>query len=280
MLLLLLVLPMAVRGAAVCPLAVPEYDCRLNGQMADAHDYTSRRSTLHRVVYDAFVKRSLLAGRRLVLWGDSPMHQQFVAIGCSLHRLDAACVINATGTVRPCTGGEVVYWGPGDTPATRVDGVVRNLTLLDRSGGKEGGIWLDGSPMGPDDVVVYSTGSHLPLDHYRRGLERLLLAFVDNVHAPYFLYLVTPQQHYATPTGEYDTGMARVPCARRRPRARQDAEVALVYDTDPMAYLVDVNLTNAGHLHIGGVDCLRYCHPGVPDVIAGKLIEAVVEALE
>lgn len=157
-------------------------------------------------------------------------------------------------------------------------------------------------PGGEDvDVLVYNVGIH-----YGSGVARKYVRqFANNIvrplaeqegnatlasnigngvsptpRRPRTIYVTTPSQHYGTDDGTWQKGMTAkskqcVDIVPSNPRADMEREILMPgINVDVLLDYGDLDL---GRMHVSkGDDCSHYCMPGVPDVVAARLLEEIL----
>ena len=92
------------------------------------------------------------------------------------------------------------------------------------------------------------------------------------------IYVTTPTQHFNTHDGQWKTGEKPNACIDRvdaNPRAELENE--LLKPGDNVDVLIDYDDLNLGMMHVqAGIDCSHYCMPGVPDVVAARLMREIL----
>ena len=95
------------------------------------------------------------------------------------------------------------------------------------------------------------------------------------------IYVTTPTQHFNTNDGQWKTGemgKEQKSCIDRvdaNPRA--DLENELLKPGENVDALIDFDDLNLGSMHVQrGNDCSHYCMPGVPDVVAARLMKEIL----
>lgn len=162
-----------------------------------------------------------------------------------------------------------------------------------------GGVTFGGKtampPGGPVDVLVYNSGIHYGMgqtrknvNHFANWIARPLMEIERAQNAthpsdgrrysrPRTVYVTTPSQHYNTYDGQWQQGMSAenkkcVDEIESNPRA--DLEKELLTPGVNVDAVLDYDDLSLGRLHVHkGFDCSHYCMPGVPDVVAARLLE-------
>ena len=95
------------------------------------------------------------------------------------------------------------------------------------------------------------------------------------------IYVTTPTQHYNTPNGQrqpWKMAKEHNVCNDRvdaNPRA--ELEKAMLIPGVNVDVLLDYDDLNLGVMHVQrGDDCSHYCMPGVPDVVAARLMKELL----
>ncbi|KAL7523932.1 hypothetical protein ACHAXR_000365, partial [Thalassiosira sp. AJA248-18] len=145
-------------------------------------------------------------------------------------------------------------------------------------------------PGGPNvDVLVYNVGIHYGvgetkqnINHFANWIVKPLLDLEknsSNVHPrTRIIYVTTPAQHYGTNDGQWKKPMTLeskqcVDQVQFNPRAELE-KVILQRPNVSVDVLLDYDDLNLGKMHVHhGHDCSHYCMPGVPDVVAARLME-------
>ena len=155
------------------------------------------------------------------------------------------------------------------------------------------------TPMGESnvDVLVYNVGIHGTLDMHAAMLRR----FVDQISLPLLflarpsevgqaktktIYVTTPTQHYNTSDGQWQWRNMTQPYSKRclarvANNPRSDLEMSILKhgglsrggNVDRLVEYGDLDL---GSMHMRHTDCSHYCLPGVPDVVAARLLQNIV----
>jgi hypothetical protein len=95
------------------------------------------------------------------------------------------------------------------------------------------------------------------------------------------IYVTTPTQHYNTQNGQWQPeGMAKenkVCNDRVDANPRAELEKELLLPGENVNVLLDYDDFNLGVMHVQrGNDCSHYCMPGVPDVVAARLMKELL----
>ncbi|EJK52315.1 hypothetical protein THAOC_28426 [Thalassiosira oceanica] len=150
------------------------------------------------------------------------------------------------------------------------------------------------------DVLVYNVGIHGTLDM----LATMLRQFVDQISLPLSslatasegdmgrtktVYVTTPTQHYNTSDGQWQWhNMTQPPSkhclARVANNPRSDLEMSILKpvglsqggNVDAVVEYGDLDL---GSMHMRHTDCSHYCLPGVPDVVAARLLQTILAVM-
>lgn len=248
--------------------------------------------------------------RRLLLVGDSSMRQVFIALGCqfwmenaiSSHSVDWLRRWPCHGTKNCVPGGVHSGFNTGSVILNNRS-IVQEIHYIPHSGSlkkNEMGIlrrwaneWNDtksitfGSnlaiPKAPNsilsahDIVVFNLGFHF--DRQRVELLQLLDRFgravVQTPGTFTLIYMKTFTQHFQTTDGSYSLLPPPPPpgCQNTtQVNARQRHEMLILREGVNVDSILDAGDSDLGYLHIGGVDCTHYCIPGVPDIVARKLV--------
>ncbi|KAL3762388.1 hypothetical protein ACHAW5_004705 [Stephanodiscus triporus] len=146
-------------------------------------------------------------------------------------------------------------------------------------------------PMSPHahvDVLVYNVGIHYKLErartninHFINWISRPLMTEDDEQRRTRTIYVTTPTQHYNTNDGQWQGGsMGKVnkvciDSVHANPRA--ELEKSLLKPGYNVDVLLDYDDLNLGIMHVQrGNDCTHYCMPGVPDVVAARLMKELL----
>ncbi|KAL3821927.1 hypothetical protein ACHAXA_008967 [Cyclostephanos tholiformis] len=146
-------------------------------------------------------------------------------------------------------------------------------------------------PLSPDthvDVLVYNDGIHYQLgrskkniNHFINWVSKPLMMEDDESQRTRTVYVTTPTQHYNTNDGQWKTGemgKEQKVCINRvdaNPRAELEKE--LLKPGENVDVLFDYDDLNLGMMHVrSGNDCSHYCMPGVPDVVAARLMREIL----
>ena len=151
------------------------------------------------------------------------------------------------------------------------------------------------------DVLVYNVGIHGTLVSAAAKLRW----FVDKISLPMMngvfesaeasvggtsrtktVYVTTPTQHYNTSDGQWQWHNMTSPhskhcLARVANNPRSDLEMSILQPVDPSGggnvdAVVEYDDLDLGSLHMRHTDCSHYCLPGVPDVVAARLLRTVL----
>lgn len=151
------------------------------------------------------------------------------------------------------------------------------------------------SPGGPKvDVLVYNVGIHYGqgrakknINHFANWIVKPLMEQERNItdgrsglSRPRTIYVTTPTQHFNTPTGQWVQGMTKeskqcVDRVQSNPRAELEKE--LLAPGVNVDALLDYDDLELGAMHVRkNNDCSHYCMPGVPDLVAARLVEELL----
>eukprot|EP00571_Detonula_confervacea_P013467 CAMPEP_0172306346 /NCGR_PEP_ID=MMETSP1058-20130122/7430_1 /TAXON_ID=83371 /ORGANISM="Detonula confervacea, Strain CCMP 353" /LENGTH=410 /DNA_ID=CAMNT_0013018193 /DNA_START=123 /DNA_END=1351 /DNA_ORIENTATION=- len=146
------------------------------------------------------------------------------------------------------------------------------------------------------DVLVYNVGIHYGpgqarkhIHHFANWIAKPLMeqpsqdrakkntaSASNNPSRPRTIYVTTPTQHYNTDNGQWQPGMTKeskacVDQVQSNPRAELEKE--LLTPGVNVDVLLDYDDLRLGKMHVRkGNDCSHYCMPGVPDVVAARLL--------
>eukprot|EP00578_Thalassiosira_sp_NH16_P012411 CAMPEP_0181123316 /NCGR_PEP_ID=MMETSP1071-20121207/25830_1 /TAXON_ID=35127 /ORGANISM="Thalassiosira sp., Strain NH16" /LENGTH=310 /DNA_ID=CAMNT_0023208441 /DNA_START=356 /DNA_END=1288 /DNA_ORIENTATION=+ len=150
-------------------------------------------------------------------------------------------------------------------------------------------------PGGPHvDVLVFNVGIHhsnlyqaqKKISNFANWIAKPLMKLrnlneLNDGHSPtQTIYVTTPTQHYNTSNGQWHHHMTPedIRCVdeiQSNPQAELEKE--LLTPGVNVDVLLDYDDLNLGGLHVRkGSDCSHYCMPGVPDVVAARLMEAIL----
>ncbi len=132
--------------------------------------------------------------------------------------------------------------------------------------------------MDNDDTKNKNNNNDVRHDGYEK-YNSSIRSGVEQRRRTRIIYVMTPSQHFNTPTGEWELNMTAesrkcINQIHKNPRSEQEkkmltpgvnVDVSLDYD--------DLNL---GSMHIQHGDCSHYCMPGVPDVVAARLMQELL----
>uniref|UniRef100_A0A7S3FFP7 SGNH hydrolase-type esterase domain-containing protein n=1 Tax=Haptolina ericina TaxID=156174 RepID=A0A7S3FFP7_9EUKA len=136
-----------------------------------------------------------------------------------------------------------------------------------------------GSPRGDPDVIFVNAGIHnarasLALRNFADKLDQLN----TSTNLPEVVWVTTPTQHFPTASGQYESRSSAIAnnawCVERVARnPRADMERTILQGrTGVLRHMLEYDDLGLGALHIGLRDCTHYCMPGVPDVMAARMV--------
>ena len=98
-------------------------------------------------------------------------------------------------------------------------------------------------------------------------------------HWPTMAYMMTGASHFPTESGAFEEELLDAEedfaCAPTSQfHGYQDDEMRILKETLPMIGqdILDKYEYSNGHLHVGGRDCLHWLQPGIPDLLAAKVV--------
>jgi hypothetical protein len=119
------------------------------------------------------------------------------------------------------------------------------------------------------------------VNHFIDWVSKPLMMEDDERRRTRTIYVTTPTQHYNTNDGQWGTGemgKTETKCTDRvdsNPRAELEKE--LLKPGENVDVLFDYDDLNLGMMHVRtGNDCSHYCMPGVPDVVAARLMKEIL----
>ncbi|CAB9504453.1 expressed unknown protein [Seminavis robusta] len=126
------------------------------------------------------------------------------------------------------------------------------------------------------DIVVSNIGLHFPPDQ-AKATAQLLANWTAQPFAPQLWYVATPTQHFHTSNGQFVPGQKDDHGCRdavpKNPRLEMERKVLLGNTNIPL--FLEFEDLEWGWFHVGNGDCSHYCQPGVPDLVALRLLRAL-----
>mmetsp|Transcript_14114 Transcript_14114/g.30284 ORF Transcript_14114/g.30284 Transcript_14114/m.30284 type:complete len:112 (-) Transcript_14114:188-523(-) len=104
---------------------------------------------------------------------------------------------------------------------------------------------------------------------------------LNNTHSrPQIIYTTTPTQHFHTPNGVFNKEIVKKGgfwnCMDRvESNPRADVEKKILSPGVNVDVLLDYDDLDKGVMHVGKSDCSHYCMPGVPDIVAARLLDVI-----
>ena len=282
-----------------CPFEWSKYSCVHQGKQDTANiciEYAKGQLQGH-------FYSSPPTGRTLIV-GDSQMRQVFIGMACALreytehYHVDWQPKWPCHGTQNCVSGGNhsgfdvgsiylrggsEIHFLPHSGSLAHNNGHIMNdmLALIKR--GRNPEITRDsalkpraGRTLVKGDTLIYNVGIHLGYAKKENMLNataefgRRLIG--SGPLRPMFVYVGTPTQHFKTRTGAHNWNASKECQGTVLRNALLDRELKILKEGETVDYFVEYADLELGHLHIGGNDCTHYCMPGVPDVVASKIL--------
>ena len=135
------------------------------------------------------------------------------------------------------------------------------------------------------DVLVYMAGIH---GGAAAGKERIrtfetvsvpMMKALDIPLRPKLIYVTTPTQHFHSPDGQYQSNKSFLDlgCIDNAQSPIQAVERHFLTPGANVDAIVDYDDADLGMMHIARGDCSHYCMPGVPDIVAARLLNSILD---
>jgi len=241
---------------------------------------------------------------RILIVGDSQMKQVFIGMACALQKYTETSHVDWQ-PMWPChntencisggvhsgfnvgsillRGGAEIHFLPHSGSLRYNNAHIMNDMLRSIKIGRNPEISQDsalvpqaGRTLTKGDMFIYNIGIHLT-SVQKAQILNVTAEFGHHLlrsgpMRPTFVYIGTPTQHFQTQTG---TWKKNSPDGCQKTVQLNDAlnkETAHIVERKNVDHFVKYNDLTLGHLHVGGNDCTHYCMPGVPDLVAAKIL--------
>jgi len=293
-----------------CPLEWSKYSCIHQNQFIKANLSLNYYLEMHNIDVNQLFNKSL-TNRRIFLVGDSLMRQIFISIGClgisSIKSYDVDWMKNW-----PCHNTEnciesdehsgfnlgriefenenEVYFKPiaGSLKFEEPYIVSRWIKELNSHGyiffGHMPSIHSKELQMTNKDILVINLGVHDDLNTNNVQYKELsifgkklleLQKSTNKSNIPHFMYVSTPSQHFGN-DGVFIPVNSSFQCISSiTHNIRNELEFTYLKINESVNSIIPYDDTNLGDMHIGVGDCTHYCQPGLPDIVAEKILQAV-----